>query len=92
MHAGLAGCAGAGLSGMVSSCSVPLGSGGRFVRCMPGKQEWHTLAHGHRPHTVAAPAAAGSRMGSLWSPGEEAMCQAEAGRLSCIPGFLCVCG
>ena len=44
MHAGLAGCAGAGLSGTVSSCSVPLGSRGRFVHCTSGKQGgtlWH---------------------------------------------------
>lgn len=91
MHDGLAGYAGAGLSGMVSSCSVPLGSRERFVHCTPGKQR-HALAHGHRPHTAAVLAATGSHVGSLWSPGEEAMCQAEAGRLSCIPGFLCVCG
>ena len=76
---------------------------GEFVLCCTGKQrtfcalhtweiERHALAHGHRPHTAAVPAAAGSHVGSLWSPGEEAMCQAEAGRLSCIPGFLCVCG
>ena len=76
---------------------------GEFMLCPTGKQRtfcalhtWetgrHTLAHGHRPHIVAVPAAAGSRMDSLWSLGEEVMCQAEAGRLSCIPGFLCVCG